>query len=231
MSLPTPLPLRPPVRTQLADDVAGHLRDLIVSGQVRAGDHLRLDALAERLGTSVTPVREALVALRGEGFVILQPRRGYVVAPFTEQDLRDVYQVQAYLAGELVARACPRLAADETAALADVQHQLEAAHGRGDAVQVERLNHEFHRRINLAAGSPKLAQFLLTATRYSPTLFFAQIDGWPQASAEDHRSILRALAGGDADAARAAMTRHVTNAGALLAAHLQARGIWKDDDR
>src|SRR5690349_1621469 len=68
-------------RPQLADDVAAYVRDLIVSGQVRAGEFLRLENLAEQLGTSVTPVREALVSLRGEGFVTLQPRRGFMVSP------------------------------------------------------------------------------------------------------------------------------------------------------
>ncbi len=213
-------------RTQLADDVADYVRDLIVSGHARAGEFLRLDALAEQLGTSVTPVREALVSLRGEGFVVLQPRRGFVVAPFTEQDVGDVYRVQAYLAGELAARACGNLSPDGPATLADLQGALEAAHQRADADEVERLNHEFHRTINVAARSPKLAQFLVTATRYSPTRFFAQIDGWAQASADDHRAILAALTDGDPERTRTAMADHVTKAGALLTAHLRARSVW-----
>lgn len=213
-------------RPQLSDDVATYLRDLIVSGQVRAGEFLRVESLAEQLGTSVTPVREALVSLRGEGFVVLQPRRGFMVAPFTRQDIVDIYQVQAYLAGELAARACLVLDRDRIQGLRAVQTDLEAAHNRMDAEEVERLNHDFHRIINVAARAPKLAQFLVTATRYSPRLFFARIAGWAQASADDHDAILGALQEADPEKARDSMASHVTKAGALLAEHLEAQGMW-----
>lgn len=217
-----------PGRPQLSDDVATYVRDLIVSGQVRAGDYLRLENLADQLGTSVTPVREALVSLRGEGFVVLQPRRGFVVSPFTKQDVLDIYQVQGYLAGELAARACNNLGEDAIAALVAIQEDLEAAHRRDDAQQVERFNHHFHRAINQAAASPKLTQFLVTATRYSPRLFFAQIAGWTQASADDHRGIIEAFTNSSPEQARSAMTTHVTNAGDLLTSHLEAEGMWDD---
>ena len=220
---------RPATRPQLADDVATYVRDLIVSGQVRAGEFLRLESLAEQLGTSVTPVREALVSLRAEGFVVLQPRRGFMVAPFTKQDILDIYQVQAYLAGELAARACAALDQDRLDGLRDLQTELEAAHDRKDAEEVERLNHNFHRTINVAARAPRLAQFLVTATRYSPRLFFAQIDGWTQASADDHAAILAAFKEGDPEKARASMMSHVTKAGALLADHLETQGIWNPE--
>src|SRR5680860_1759425 len=84
---------RPATRPQLADEIATYLRDLIVSGQVRAGEFLRLESLAEQLGTSITPIREALVSLRAEGFVVLRPRRGFMVAPFTKRDILDIYQI------------------------------------------------------------------------------------------------------------------------------------------
>lgn len=216
-------------RTQLADDVAAYVRDLIVSGQVRAGEFLRLEGLAEQLGTSVTPVREALVSLRGEGFVVLQPRRGFIVAPFTKQDILDVFQVQAYLSGELAARACVALNRDGLDRVRTIQTELEAAHHRDRAEEVERLNHEFHRAINVAARAPKLAQFLATAARYSPRLFFAQIAGWAQASADDHDMILAALGKRHPEKARSAMTEHVTKAGALLADHLESQGLWNTE--
>lgn len=216
-------------RTQLADDVAAYVRDLIVSGQVRAGEFLRLESLAAQLGTSVTPVREALVSLRGEGFVVLQPRRGFLVAPFTKQDILDVYQVQAYLAGELAARACAALDPGRLDRLRGIQTELEAAHHHARPEEVERLNHEFHRTINLAAGAPKLAQFLATAARYSPRLFFARIAGWAQASADDHDLILAALGAGDPEQARSAMTEHLSKAGVLLAGHLESQGLWNEE--
>ncbi|WP_242424773.1 GntR family transcriptional regulator, partial [Frankia sp. EI5c] len=92
-----PLPRAP----QLADEVAAHLRDLIMSGHIWPGEYIRLDEVARELGVSVTPVREALVRLRSEDMVELEPRRGYVVAPLSQQDIRDLFSLQGDIAGEL----------------------------------------------------------------------------------------------------------------------------------
>ncbi|GGF48179.1 GntR family transcriptional regulator [Marmoricola endophyticus] len=208
---------------QTPDRVAAEVRELIVAGEVRAGEFLRLAPLAQRFGTSVTPVREAMGRLRGEGFVRLEPRRGFVVLPLTDEDLGDVYRVHAYVAGELAALACRRLTDEQLDALRATQDELERAYEAGDADRVEELNYAFHRTINRAAGSPRLQWFLATAASYAPRLFFARIDGWAAASAHEHDTVLRALAARDPDAARRAMAAHVRSAGDLLARH-RSRG-------
>ena len=70
-------------REQLSDEVASHLRAGIMSGALRPGTFIRLDETAAELGVSITPVREALRTLRGEGMVQLEPHRGHVVVPLT----------------------------------------------------------------------------------------------------------------------------------------------------
>src|SRR5947208_12625558 len=92
-------------RAQLPEQVASYVRELIVSGQVRPGEFLRIERIAEAVGVSQTPVREGLLALKNEGIVNLLPRRGFVVAPITQHDIADLYWVQAMLSGELAARA------------------------------------------------------------------------------------------------------------------------------
>ena len=77
-------------RPQLAEDVARFVRRRIFNGTYPAGDYIRLDQLAAELGISVTPVREALFELRGEGLLDQLPRRGFVVLPFTDRDITDV---------------------------------------------------------------------------------------------------------------------------------------------
>ncbi len=118
-------------RRQLSDEVAAYVRDLIMSGQVRHGEFLRLERIAEDLGISVTPVREALLSLRGEGFVTLEPRRGFMPPPLTRQDVQDLFEAQAYFAGELAARAAGTIAETELASLDRFQAQLEAASEAG----------------------------------------------------------------------------------------------------
>ncbi|NKZ03351.1 GntR family transcriptional regulator [Actinomadura latina] len=215
-------------RRQLSDEVAAYVRDLIMSGQVGHGEFLRLERIAEDLGISVTPVREALLSLRGEGFVTLEPRRGFMPAPLTRQDVQDLFEAQAYFAGELAARAAAgRVAEPELASLDRFQAQLEAAFAAGDSAGIERANHEFHRLINLSAGSPKTAWLLRTVVRYAPRRFYASIDGWTRASVDDHQLVLAALRAGDADAARQAMRAHIRHAGTLLVVHLEAQGFWE----
>lgn len=168
---------------------------------------------------SVTPVREGMLVLRGEGFLTLEPRRGFVVAPLRPDDIQALFWVQAQLAGELVARAASRLGAEGVDHLHAVQDQLVNAlrEERWDAV--EELNHEFHRYINLAADAPKIAWFLRLATRYVPKRFYHEIGGWPAASVHGHAAILAAVSAQDPDVARVAMMEHIRNSGALLAMH------------
>src|SRR5271154_2664123 len=96
---------RPVRRAQLSDEVAGHLRAAIISGSLRAGTFIRPDETSAELGVSITPVREALLKLRGEGMVQLEPHRGHVVLPLTRQDIADIFWLQGTIAKELAATA------------------------------------------------------------------------------------------------------------------------------
>jgi len=216
-------------RPQLSDEAASYVRELIMSGRLRPGDFIRQEALADELGMSATPVREGLLALRGEGFVHLEPRRGFLVADLSPSDVRDLFDAQALLAGELAARSSQALSNPALAELGDLQDRLHEAAVVGSVDDVESLNHAFHRLVNSSAGAPKIAWTLSVAVRYVPRRFFASIEGWPDASVHDHSTILAALVARDAESARAAMADHFRHAGELLVAHLGAnlaeRGI------
>lgn len=213
-------------RPQLSDEAASYVRELIMSGQVRDGEYLRLDRLVDELGISATPIREGLMALRGEGFVQLVPRRGFVVLPLNRQDVQDLYLVQAELAGELAARAAARIDADQLAEIERLQDALEAAAKTGEVDEIEVINHQFHRAINMVACSPKLSWFLNSAVRYAPRRFYPTIHGWQEASVEDHREVIEALRSGSSDDAKAAMRKHIMHAGELLVAHLEEGQRW-----
>lgn len=215
---------------QLSERAAAFIRGLIMSGQLRGGEFVRLERMVDELGISATPVREALLALRGEGFVQLVPRRGFVVVPLSRDDIRDLFLVQADLAGELAARAARRMKASDVAGVESLQRALEAAAHGGDPEAIEVANHRFHRAVNLAAGSPKLSWFLGTAVRYAPRHFYASIHGWQEASVEDHHDIVDALRRRSSNKAKAAMRKHVLHAGQLLVEHLEAVGFWAEQD-
>jgi DNA-binding GntR family transcriptional regulator len=212
-------------RTQLSDDVARLIRTRIFDGIYAAESYVRLDQLAAELGISVTPVREALFALRAEGLIAQQPHRGFVVLPVTGRDVTDVANVQGYVGGELAARAAVNITDDQLRELKQIQAELEEAYAGADNERTVRLNHEFHRAINVAADSPKLAQLMSQITRYAPESVFPAIEGWPEQSMKDHRRILSALKKQDGELARAAMSQPLAAGAVPLIEHLTARGV------
>lgn len=216
------------VRPQLSDDVARFIRQRIFDGTYLAGSYVRLDQLAAELGISVTPVREALVALRAEGLIAQQPRRGFMVLPVTRRDVTDVANLQAHVGGELAARAAANITDDQLGELKQIQAELEDAYAGDDSERTVRLNHRFHRAINVAADSPKLAQLMSQITRYAPESVFPAIAGWPEQSMRDHRRILSALRKHDENLAREAMSGHLAAGAAPLIDHLTARGVVVD---
>lgn len=214
-------------RPQLSEEVAVHIRDLIMAGTLRPGQRLRLEDLAAQLGVSITPVREALLTLRSEDMVELQPRRGYVVAPMSRQDIEDVFALQANLAGELAARASRRTNDDQLVELNELQAKLRMAVAEARVPELEQLEFSFHRLINRVTESRKLARFLHTATRYTPHRFYASDPAWRANMLSDHQALLDALTARDPEAARAAMARHFTDGAERLIKHLDGIGMWE----
>jgi DNA-binding GntR family transcriptional regulator len=212
---------------RLPDELAGRLRERIMTGRLRQGDHLHLERLAEQLGVSVTPVREALLALRGEGFVELEPRRGFTVAPLSRQDFEDAHRLQATLAGELATRAARKIGAERLAELAALHEEIKLAN-QFVLLDMGELVARFHAVVWQAAESPKLAWFHGIAVRYTPQNVTGDVPGWREMAVADHHVLLAALQRRDPVAARVAMHKHVTHTGQLLIHHLQQRGLWSD---
>jgi DNA-binding GntR family transcriptional regulator len=191
---------RPLRRAQLSDEVAGHLRAAIMSGRLPPGTFIRLDETAAELGVSITPVREALLKLRGEGMVQLEPHRGHVVLPLTRQDIQDIFWLQATIAKELAAAATDHITNVEIDELDRINNALEAAVGSSEAETIAGIEFAFHRVFNQASGRIKLAWFLLNAARYMPVLVYAADPDWGTAAVDNHRRLIAALRRRDAPA-------------------------------
>jgi DNA-binding GntR family transcriptional regulator len=192
--------------------------------EIEPGTFLRPEGVAEQLEVSITPVREALLTLRGEGFLRLEPRRGFLVVDLTNQDVRDVFWVQSVLAGEAAARAALNVTDELLDSLTEIQRGIDAARAAQDAAGVDVANYKFHRLVNLISDSPKIAWFLGLSDKYVPRRYFGSIEGWPTASVHDHWPILKALGDRNAEFAREAMSTHIRHAGDLLIAH-RTRGV------
>lgn len=213
-------------RRSLPEQVATYVRELIVSGQVRPGQYLRMDAIAKAVGVSNTPVREAMLALRTQGFLRLEPRRGFVVAPFTKQDVRDLFWAQARLAGELAARAAGLVTSEQIARLEANLDEYERASEAGDRPLLAKLGHDFHREVNVAAGSHGLALLLGSVVSQLPNSFYAAIEGQVDASRSQHPLIMEALRRRQPRKARKIMEDHIRERADNLNRFLEERGQW-----
>lgn len=180
-------------REQLSDEVAGYLRVAIMSGTLRPGTFVRLDETAAQLGVSITPVREALRTLRGEGMVQLEPNRGHVVSPFTRDDIADIFWLQGAIAAELAATAAHRATDAEIDELARLTEDLDAAVRSGDVDAIALAEFRFHRAFNRTTNRMKLAWFLLNAARYLPPHIYASDPQWGVEAVANHRELVAAM--------------------------------------
>lgn len=213
---------------QLSEIVATRLRERIVSGELKPGQFLRIDAIAKALGVSMTPVREGLLLLQSESFVRLLPRRGFVVNSFSKQDLLDLFWAQATIGAELASRAARKMSSEEVDRLQHLHGAYEAAVA-SNSPDRDKLGHEFHRAINLAAASPRLALMLGSLARQLPNRFYASIEGQLNSALDYHPLILKAIRLRDSEAAASLMHRHILGGGEHLVEMLERQGMWASE--
>jgi DNA-binding GntR family transcriptional regulator len=197
---------------------------MILVGDLRPGQRLTQDNLANVLGVSITPVREALLKLAAYGLVEASPNRYFRVAQTSPEDVRDTFWIHAALAAELARRACERRDDALLESLHEADRLFVDAVEAGDGDATTETNWTFHRLINMAADSPRLLFGLKATLRFIP------VEGWGKESATPHGDILAAFDNGDPAAAGAAAYQHVVDAGELLVHYLAARGFWRPQD-
>ena len=219
-------PRRAVRREQLSDEVAARLRTDIMTGTLRPGTFIRLDETAATLGVSITPVREALRTLRGEGMVQLEPHRGHVVVPLTRGDIEDIFWLQSTIAKELAATAAQRISDEEVEELERLNDGLAAAVEHGDSQEVAAAEFAFHRAFNRSTGRIKLAWFLLHVARYLPGQVYAGDKGWGVEAVASHRELIAALRRHDVDTVVRLTSGQFTDGAARLIARLDEIGLW-----
>ncbi|SDT46480.1 GntR family transcriptional regulator [Bradyrhizobium canariense] len=197
----------------LHDRVVAELRQAILSGRLRPGERLVEERLADELGVSRNPVREAIRALASEGLVNVTARRGATVATMTEQEARETIEVRALLEGQNARLAARR--GDK-----QIIKRIEAILNKGTAAvaskrfdQLFDLNQKFHSEL-AAAGQNTVLGDLLQKFRERTAMLFAPMDPSRQARTwEEHAAILRAIIDGDERTSATLAAEHVMRAG------------------
>ncbi|MCW3066078.1 MAG: putative transcriptional regulator, GntR family [Solirubrobacterales bacterium] len=213
-------------RSQLRDEAASYIRSLILSRQLAPGDYVRPEPLARALDMSVTPIREALLSLREQGFLELRPNRGFAVLKISPADVADLFLVQAFAAGELAARAATRMDAETLRRLDTLNSELDVPADERNPRAFEVANDRFHASINRSSGSPRLAWFYAEAIPIIPRRFLTLVPGWIETTQKDHRLVATRLRERDVEGSRSAMAAHIRNVGELVADRLDAGGAW-----
>jgi DNA-binding GntR family transcriptional regulator len=215
----------PPQRTQLKDEAAAHIRELIISGQATSGELLRLSPLAARIGSSITPVREALLLLAQDGWVVQLPNRGFQISEITRSDVEDAYLVHGVVAGELASRAALDATDADLEALKAIDRSIKE-HTADDPGFLERANYELHNAVYAMGRSERLTWFVHAASRFVPRRYWGQIPGWIRHNRTGHDELIAALEARDSSRARAAMEAHIGDAQQILLRHLDGIGFW-----
>lgn len=144
----------------LRDVVFNTLRQAILRGELKPGERLMEIALANRLGVSRTPVREAIRMLELEGLVIMIPRKGAQVAQITEKDLNDVLEVRLGLEELAVRFACERITEEELQNLGEAVHVFERTMKEDDLAAMAEADVTFHDIIYTATHNNRLVQII-----------------------------------------------------------------------
>jgi DNA-binding GntR family transcriptional regulator len=186
----------------------------IVRGRIDFGAQLRPDAIAEQLDISVTPVREALHRMERDGLILKLPYRGWFVREFTEQEVRELYEMRAALESFSVGRACDRITAEELAWLRDHQTVGEAALRAGNMEAYRIYNRDLHAAITEAARNTYLSSAMGQLTLQSQMLMAKTIRlvGRPSRAIEEHREVIDLIAARKRAEAQALIERHILSA-------------------
>jgi len=189
--------------------VADYLREGIISGKFPRGSKLKQAELAEMIGTSITPVREAIKLLEAEGFILGTSHRGATVAPFDIDATEEIVDLRVTLECKLALRAMQNLTAEQVHELRDLQEQLEAAATAGDRDAVRSINYRFHEVLYLAACLPQTLRFVRALWARYPFDLINKLDTRIDRASAEHREMLSAILSRDEGAMLSALRSHI----------------------
>ncbi|MBR2806089.1 MAG: GntR family transcriptional regulator [Oscillospiraceae bacterium] len=186
--------------------VAHSLRDAILSRELKPDEIINLNTIAEQLGVSNTPVREALQILANEGLIELRANKGARVIGMTKKRISDYYETRIILESAAAFKAAGK---DAVRSIEDVFYQEERAVMSNDYGAYSHLNHQFHQAIWSAADNDEMYSILNSLSTITSRSVYSTPEDYIEKSHYEHSIILSALKSGDAEKARAAMSEHL----------------------
>lgn len=198
----------------LREIVFESMRDAILSGVLEPGERLMEIQLAEEMGVSRTPVREAIRKLELENFVVMIPRKGAYVAGVSSKDVADVFEIRSALEGLAAGLAAERITEDELEQMERVLFYRANAEGEMDLEQIVKSDTDFHALVYSASRNERLIQILANLReqiqRFRATSL--AVPGRNKLALEEHRMIVEALRKHDSEEAQSLAMAHIVTA-------------------
>ena len=197
----------------LRDVVFNTLRQAILRGELKPGERLMEIQLANKLGVSRTPIREAIRKLELEGLVLMIPRKGAEVAEITEKSLRDVLEVRRALEELAVELACEKITDEQIQDLKGAAEDFKASLKEGDITRIAEADVKFHDVIYMATDNQKLIQLLnnLREQMYRYRVEYLKRSDFHQQLIDEHEEIIETIENGQKERAVQVVCQHVDN--------------------
>ena len=197
----------------IRDVVFQTLRQAILRGELKPGERLMEIQLANKLGVSRTPIREAIRKLELEGLVLMIPRRGAEVAEITEKSLRDVLEVRGALEELAVDLACERITEEDISKLKEAAKEFESTLSNEDVTKITEADVKFHDIIYFATDNQKLIQLLynLREQMYRYRVEYLKRKEVHETLLAEHEHIITCLEARDKLGAKEAICTHIDN--------------------
>lgn len=218
MSSPQPDLNRPLARLTLRDEAAQRLRSEIVAGLLVPGELYPIAEVAQRLGVSITPVREALLELSTEGLVEIVRNRGFRIRAVSEEDLDEIVELRLMLEVPAVRKLAGLRERPDLEQLRELAHRTERAAAEGDLAGYLEHDRAFHLGLLELAGNARLVQVVARLRDETRLYGLSRLVGTAVLgdTTHEHQELLDAVASGDASRAAKVLTGHLKH----------ARGVW-----
>lgn len=207
-------------KISIIEQVAEQLRNSIVDGDLRPGEHLREIDLAQQMGVSRGSVREALIRLEAEGLVESHVGRGSFVIELSEQDVAEIYDLRLLLEKEAVRLVTKKATDEQLQELLNLSEQTIAAGQQDDVSTILRVNAHFHGLIWEWAGNGRLCEMLKTYYRqvqlYLASSMHLQTHEHRMRTVNEHKEMVLAMVAREPETAAAVMQTHLQEAERLL---------------
>lgn len=197
----------------LRDVVFNTLREAILKGEIKPGERLMEIHLANTLGVSRTPIREAIRMLEQEGLAVTVPRKGAQVAKMTEKDLQDVLEIREALDGLAVIAACDRKTTEQLAELKAAMKVFEIATSKSDVRAIVQADEDFHDVIYAMAHNPRLMSIVgnMREQMYRYRYEYLKDTSIYDQLINEHRSIIEGFEKNDVEFLKRIMHTHLEN--------------------